>query len=106
MRILLDNCLPIRLRHYFPRHEVETALYRGWAALENGELIRAAVDAGFDAVISIDQGHDFERAVAGQPIVAILLPGTQGARLEDVLPLVPMVEVALDDALAGIVTRL
>ena len=50
MRILLDNCLPIRLRHHFPSHEVETALYRGWAALENGELIRAAVDAGFDVV--------------------------------------------------------
>jgi hypothetical protein len=106
VRILLDNRLPIRLRHHFPGHEVETALYRGWAALENGELISAAVDAGFDVVISIDQGHDFERAVAGRPIVAILFPGTQGGRLEDILPLVPKVEAALGDASTGIVTRL
>ena len=77
MLVLLDNCLPVKLREHFREHTVETAVYRGWAALENGALIAAAVDAGFDAVVSIDQGHDFARAVAGRPIVAILLPGLQ-----------------------------
>ncbi len=106
MLVLLDNCLPVKLREHFREHTVETAVYRGWAALENGALIAAAVDAGFDAVVSIDQGHDFARAVAGRPIVAILLPGLQGSRLDDVLPFVDRIEQALGSAQPGAIVRL
>jgi predicted nuclease of predicted toxin-antitoxin system len=106
MLVLLDNCLPVKLRERIPGHAVETAVYRGWAALENGALVAAAIDAGFDAVVTIDQGHDFARAVAGRPIIAILLPGSQGSRLDDVLPLVEAIGRALDTALPGATVRL
>jgi len=76
------------------------------AALQNGELIAAAIAAGFGAVVSIDQGQDFERAVSGKDILAVLLPGTQGSRLADVLPLVPRIEAALASGRGGSIIRL
>ena len=45
MRVLIDNCLPVDLRHHLHGHDIETAAYRGWGALENGELVGAAVEA-------------------------------------------------------------
>ena len=105
MRVLIDNCLPVKLRDYIGGHTVETATYRGWGALSNGDLIAAAVGAGFDAVVSIDQGADFERAISGQPILGVLLPGSQGSRLEDVLPVVESIEAALDRGQKGSIEK-
>ena len=71
----------------------------------NGDLIAAGVGAGFDAVVSIDQGADFERAISGQPILDVLLPGSQGSRLEDVLPVVESIEAALDRGQKGSIEK-
>ncbi len=106
MLVLLDNCLPVKLRDRISGHTVETAVYRGWAALENGALVAAAVGAGFGAVVTIDQGQDFVRAVSGTPIIAVLLPGLQGSRLVDVLPFVQRIEQALGEATPGAIIRL
>ena len=70
MRVLIDNCLPVKLRDHIG-----------------------------------DQGADFERAISGQPILAVLLPGSQGSRLEDVLPLVEGIEAALDRGQKGSIER-
>ena len=56
MRIILDHNTPHNLRHQLPGHEVHTAAYRGWSELENGELLRAAAAAGYDLIITCDQG--------------------------------------------------
>lgn len=104
--MLIDNCLPVGLRHSIEGHDVETAAFRGWGQLKNGELIRAAVDAGFEAIITIDQGGEFEAAVRGQPIVGVLLPGRGGSRLRDVLPLVPQIRDALAVGRPGEIHRL
>ncbi len=42
---------------------------------------------------------------SGQPILAVLLPGSQGSRLEDVLPLVEGIEAALDRGQKGSIER-
>lgn len=56
MRILLDEDVPIRLRHYFPdAFSVETVEYRGWKNLDNGDLLRRA-EQHFDAFLTIDKG--------------------------------------------------
>lgn len=106
VRVLIDNCLPVDLRHSIEGHEVETAAYRGWGQLENGELIKAAVDAGFEAIVTIDQGGEFRAAVRGQPILAVLLPGRDGSRLRDVLSRVPQIHDALETGHPGEVYRI
>ena len=105
MKVLIDNCLPIDLRHELTGHEVETATYRGWAAMENGDLVDACVEAGFDVILSIDQGQDFTKAVKGKAIAAVLLPGSQGSRLTDVLPLVDKILEAIPSARRGSIRR-
>ena len=42
MRLLLDECLPRKLKSDLPGHEVRTAPEMGWASKENGELLELA----------------------------------------------------------------
>ena len=38
--------MPHKLRMAIPNHDVSTVAYLGWKGLKNGELLRAALDAG------------------------------------------------------------
>jgi predicted nuclease of predicted toxin-antitoxin system len=49
VKILLDECLPLDFRHSFPQHEVHAAQWAGLKGKKNGELLRAAEDASYDA---------------------------------------------------------
>ena len=61
MRILLDENIPHRLRTLLSGHDVRTTAYQGWAGLTNGTLLRAADEAGFDAMITADQGIRYQQ---------------------------------------------
>ncbi|HXA52839.1 MAG TPA: hypothetical protein VNV86_21125 [Candidatus Acidoferrum sp.] len=56
MRILLDQNVPAPLRHTLSGHQGETTYERDWAELVNGDLITQAESAGFDLLITSDQG--------------------------------------------------
>ncbi|MES1180950.1 MAG: hypothetical protein ABUL66_03715 [Verrucomicrobiota bacterium] len=47
--------MPHPLRREFPGHEIVTAQFQGWAELENGDLVDAAENAGFDALMTADK---------------------------------------------------
>ncbi len=54
---LLDHNLPRQLYEVFKESikiPVETANNRNWEALENGELVRAAVAGGFSCILTKD----------------------------------------------------
>lgn len=53
-KILLDHSVPQRLRRYLSDHEVHSAQYLNWEQLENGDLLRAAVENGYQIVITGD----------------------------------------------------
>ncbi|MEP7366860.1 MAG: hypothetical protein ABI972_26685 [Acidobacteriota bacterium] len=61
MLILLDENIPHRLRGMLGGHDVRTTTYQGWAGLANGALLKAADDAGFEAVITADQGIQYQQ---------------------------------------------
>jgi hypothetical protein len=61
MRILLDENMPHRLRGMLAGHDARTTAYQGWAGLTNGELLKAADEAGFDAMITADQGIRYQQ---------------------------------------------
>lgn len=42
MRVLIDECLPIRLRRALPEHDARTVEFMGWMGLKNGALLAAA----------------------------------------------------------------
>jgi hypothetical protein len=61
MRILLDEDVPVKLRHAFPSSfVVETVTYRGWDSLDNGALWEQAQQE-FDAIVTLDRGVTDQR---------------------------------------------
>jgi hypothetical protein len=56
MKILLDKCLPLDFRHSFSNHDTHTAQWAGLKRKKNGELLRAAEIAGYDVLLTVDQG--------------------------------------------------
>lgn len=52
MLILLDENMP---------HRPKECAYQGWAGLTNGALLKAADQAGFEAVIKADQGIRYQQ---------------------------------------------
>ena len=73
MKVLLDEMLPIGVREFLPSHEVYSAAYAGLAGISNGEMIRRAIDAGFDVIVTLDRGiphqQNLERSGIGFVLV-------------------------------------
>jgi predicted nuclease of predicted toxin-antitoxin system len=72
-RVLLDENLPHALRNSLPVHEVVTAAYAGLAGYQNGELLKAATEAGFEVLVTGDQTLQYEQNLAGQKIAVVCL---------------------------------
>jgi hypothetical protein len=50
--LLLDECLDRRLARDIVGHDVSTVQQMGWAGTQNGELLRRAAAAAFDAFVT------------------------------------------------------
>ena len=103
MRVLLDECLPRKLKTDLAGHEVRTAQEEGWAGLKNGELLQVA-STRFDVLLTVDRNLAFQQNLAGVRI-AVLAMVAKGNRLADLRPLVPQVLSALTRAKPGEVIR-
>ena len=42
MRVLLDECVPRKIRSELPSHNVQTVAEMGWGGTKNGALLRRA----------------------------------------------------------------
>lgn len=54
MRILLDECVPARLKRAFPGHAVQTVTETGWRSSKDGPLLGFAQDR-FDVFVTVDR---------------------------------------------------
>ncbi len=73
MRILFDQGTPVPLRRSLPAHEIVTAFEQGWGTLENGDLLRAAERAGFDAIVTTDQNLRYQQNLAQRRLAILVL---------------------------------
>ena len=73
MRILFDQGTPAPLRKFLPGHEMTTAHERGWGNLQNGDLLRAAEAAGFDAIITTDQNLRYQQNLSNRRLAIVVL---------------------------------
>lgn len=89
MKILLDECLPRKLKASFVGHECQTAPEAGLAGKKNGELLLRAEDQGFEVFLTADKGIEYEQNLAGRHI-AIMILRAKSNRLADLLPLVEL----------------
>lgn len=89
MRILLDECMPRKLKRDLPGHDVLTVPEAGWAGITNGELLRLAAQA-FDAFITVDRGLPHQQNLKGIELVVITLVAASN-RLAALRPFMPNV---------------
>ena len=100
MRILLDECLPRRLRAHFPAaFVVKTVQELGWSGKRNGELMRLA-EPEFDVFVTMDRGIEYQQNLVRFNLAVILLRAVSN-RFVDLLPLVPELMRALQSAAPG-----
>src|SRR5271154_3982383 len=88
MRVLIDECLDERLRNFLPGHDCQTVRYAGLAGVQNGALLTAAERAGFDVLLTADQGITYEQNLRTR-IIAIVVLRAKSNRLKEMLPLIP-----------------
>lgn len=101
MRVLLDECLPRDLKREIVGHDVATVAEMGWAGVKNGALIRRASWV-FDAFVTVDRGIARRPdLVAEAGSLAVVVLSTPSNRIEDLTPLVPALQRALDAPRAG-----
>lgn len=58
------------------------------AGLENGDLLAAAEKAGFEVLLTVDQGIEYQQNLTARKLAIIVFRGKSN-RLKDLLPLVP-----------------
>jgi hypothetical protein len=73
-RVLLDHCVPRRVRQALVACDATTAFKRGWAELKNGPLLKAAEDAGFDVLVTADKNLRYQQQLAARRIAIVELP--------------------------------
>ncbi len=72
MRVLLDECLPRRLKRDLVGHDARTAPEMGWASRRNSELLRLA-EREFDAFLTVDRKLQHQEKLSGFRIAVIVL---------------------------------
>ncbi len=99
MRLLLDECVPARLRRALPSHQVSTVVQEGWSGIKNGKLLALAA-AGFDAFVTVDKNLPYQQNHSTLPIAVLVLDAVSN-ELPYLLPLVPALEAALANLRPG-----
>jgi predicted nuclease of predicted toxin-antitoxin system len=104
MRVLLDECLPRRLRVEIPGHEVVTVGEAGWAGKGNGELL-ALAGGNFDVLLTVDQNLPSQQNIRNSGVGVIVLIARSN-RTEHLSPLIPDVLKTLETISPGDLKRI
>ena len=87
MRVLLDECVPRRLKHDLVGHDARTAPEMGWASKRNGELLSLA-ERKFDAFLTVDRKLQHQQNLSTFRIAIIVMLARTNTLL-DLRPLIP-----------------
>jgi hypothetical protein len=105
VRILVDESLPLELAEELKVEEARTVAELGWSGLANGALLRRAVTAGFEVLLTADQNLPFQQNIAGYSIGIIVLKARSN-RIQDLRPLIPAIRQGLGILTPGQILRL
>ena len=99
LRVLLDECLPKKLKREFSNCIVSTVREMGWAGTKNGELMKIA-HGHFDVFVTADQNLQYQQNLSYSNIGVIVLAAINN-RIETLAPLMPRVNEVLQSIAAG-----
>lgn len=77
MLVLFDQGTPVPIRPFLKGHTVETAWQRGWDKLKNGDLLKAAEEAGFEVLVTPDKNIRYQQNLGNYTIAIIVLGNPQ-----------------------------
>ncbi len=87
IRVLLDECLPKKLKAQIVADLVLTVPEAGWAGKQNGELLRLA-EQEFDVLVTNDQNIEHQQVISRFDLAFIVLAAPTND-IVDLLPLMP-----------------
>jgi hypothetical protein len=93
MRVLLDECVPKRLRAELAEHTVSTVVEAGWSGIKNGQLLSLSATK-FDCFLTVDRNLQFQQNVSALPIAVIVVSALDN-RYASLVALMPKVRGAL-----------
>lgn len=99
MRILIDECLPRKLKRELPGHEVLTVQEMGWSGIKNGALL-GLMTGQFEVFVTIDGNLEYQQNLIKARIAVVVLKAANN-KLETLLPLLSAVRDRLADLKAG-----
>lgn len=86
MRILLDECVPRRLKRHFHAHgDVLTVGDAGLASYSNGQLLRR-ISGEYDVFITVDKSIQYQQNLAAYDVAVVLLR----VRSNDIVAIEPL----------------
>ncbi len=77
MRILFDQGTPAPLIPFLEGHAVTKARDAGWDKLTNGELLKAAEEAGFEVFLTTDKNIAVQQNLQRRTIAIVVLGNAQ-----------------------------
>lgn len=85
MKILLDECLPRKLKDQLGEYDVFTVSEKGWASLKNGNLLKTAIAEGFDVLLTVDKKLEYEQNMELFDITVVVFDVPRN-KIENILP--------------------
>ena len=101
--MLLDECVPRKLKSELPGHDVRTITEMGWSGIKNGPLLRRAAQE-FDVFLTVDQGVEYQQNLFGLDLAIVVMVAATND-IDDIRPLMPRVRQTLGSALPGSIIR-
>jgi hypothetical protein len=98
MRVLFDQGTPVEIARFLTNHRVRTAREEGWATFSNGDLLRVAEEAGFDVLLTTDNGLGYQQNLKDRKIAIVVLSRN---RWRTVQRMIRKIAAAIDTAEPG-----
>ena len=105
MRILIDECVPRRLRREFPGHDVHAVPEMGWSGKKNGELLQLMAAQGFEVLLTVDQSIRHQQNLQAAGVAVIVLIALSN-KMADLVPLMPSALASLGSIKPGDVVEI
>jgi hypothetical protein len=82
MLILFDQGTRVPLRKFLSDHTIKTAYQQGWSTLLNGDLLRVAEEAGFEALLTTDKNLEYQQNLKDRKIAIVALARNRWSLIE------------------------
>ncbi len=73
MLVLFDHGTPRGIARALQGHIIKEAKAQGWDTLSNGDLLKAAEEAGFEVLLTTDTNLPYQQNLEGRKLAVVIL---------------------------------